>query len=65
MSKLIIGFILGLVVSAVGFSGMLECLTKAYRPSKLRAGNWPSKTGKSNLNYSKKWLTQILFGAII
>jgi hypothetical protein len=53
MSKLIIGFILGLVVATVGFGGIARILDNGVSAVKHKAKNWPSETGKSNQNYCK------------
>lgn len=53
MRNIFIGFVLGLVVASVGFSGIARIADKGVKPSKLKAKNWPSKSGNQNQNYAK------------
>jgi hypothetical protein len=54
MKNIFIGFVLGLVVASQwAFRALLELLTEASKPSKNKAKNWPSKSGKPNLDCAK------------
>ena len=53
MSKFIVGFVLGLVVAAVGFSGIARIADRGVQTIQTKAKNWPSKLGKSNLDCAK------------
>lgn len=50
MRNIIIGFVLGIVVATVGFSGVARIWTMVLVRSKRTAENWLSKMGKKSLD---------------
>ncbi len=65
MSKLIIGFILGLVVSAVGFSGIARMFDKGVQTIQTQSKELAQWFGQIKSKLLQKWLTRICSFAII
>ena len=65
MSKLIIGFILGLVVSAVGFSGIARMFDKGVQTIQTQSKELAQWFGQIKSKLLQKWLTKIYSFAII